>query len=81
LIFVITFVITFGHHFRSSLFVISFPLIMYEFFLQHAITLVLVIALVIWAGIAWYLGRLESRLEAVERSLATREQSSGGARS
>jgi hypothetical protein len=54
---------------------------MYEFFLQHAITLVLVIALVIWAGIAWYLGRLESRLEAVERSLATREQSSGGARS
>ncbi|MFN5866815.1 MAG: hypothetical protein ACK45R_07450 [Candidatus Kapaibacterium sp.] len=54
---------------------------MYEFFLQHAITLVLVIALVIWAGISWYLGRLESRLKAVERSLATREQSGGGARS
>lgn len=42
---------------------------MYEFFLQHAITLVLVIALVIWAGVAWYLGRLEQRLTALEKTI------------
>lgn len=49
---------------------------MYDFFLQHAITLVLVIALVIWAGIAWYLGRIEQRLTLVERMIQKREEQS-----
>ncbi|MFM8569133.1 MAG: hypothetical protein ACKOB6_05975 [Candidatus Kapaibacterium sp.] len=49
---------------------------MYEFFLQHAITLVLVIALVIWAGVAWYLGRIEQRLVAVERAIELHRESS-----
>ncbi|MCX6139331.1 MAG: CcmD family protein [Candidatus Kapabacteria bacterium] len=40
---------------------------MIEFLTQNALYVVLVTALIIWAGIAFYLQRLDSRLRELER--------------
>ncbi len=42
---------------------------MYDFFVRNALYLVLVIALIVWIGIAWYLNRLDGRLAQVERRM------------
>lgn len=42
---------------------------MYEFFLSNGLWLVLSIALVVWAGIAWYLNRLDNKVSVLEQEL------------
>ncbi len=40
---------------------------MYDFLTDNAIYVVLIVALVIWIGIAWYLVRLDKKVRALER--------------
>ncbi len=40
---------------------------MVDFFVHNALYLVLVIALIVWAGIAWYLARLDRKVDELER--------------
>ncbi|MCX6135196.1 MAG: CcmD family protein [Ignavibacteriales bacterium] len=39
---------------------------MMEFFSQNQLFIVMTIVLIIWAGIVWYLMRIESRLKQLE---------------
>ncbi|MBL7998298.1 MAG: CcmD family protein [Candidatus Kapabacteria bacterium] len=40
---------------------------MIEFLTKNAIYVVLIIALTVWGGIAWYLSRLERRITTLEK--------------
>lgn len=42
---------------------------MMDFLTQHPTYVVLATALIIWAGIAWYLTRIERRLRILEQSI------------
>lgn len=42
---------------------------MESFLVKNAIYVVLGVALIVWAGIAWYLTRLDSKVEALEKRI------------
>lgn len=41
---------------------------MNDFFAENALYVVLIIVLVIWAGLGWYLVRLDKRVSGLEKS-------------
>ncbi|MBX7153913.1 MAG: CcmD family protein [Candidatus Kapaibacterium sp.] len=47
---------------------------MYLFFVQNALYVVLVVALIIWAGISWYITRLDKKVEMLEQKVLSIQQ-------
>jgi len=50
---------------------------MYLFFVQNALYVVLVIALIIWGGIAWYTTRLDKKVELLEQKIQELQSNKG----
>lgn len=49
---------------------------MYDFLVQHSMYVVLLVVLVVWAGIALYLYRLEQKVTALEQQFGSTAEKS-----